>query len=69
MAIQIDTWGGDLHQNHVGVDHFDDWGEATKFIQERVEEGHLCNVLHTDFQAPEQRVNEAKALLATQLRI
>lgn len=68
MAIQIDTWGGDLHQNHVGTDYFDYWQEALKFVQERVEEGHLCNVLHTDFKAPEYLVKEAEKTLASQLR-
>lgn len=66
MPIQIDVWSGDLHTNHVGRHQVDNWQEAASFMEGQVEGGMLCNVLHTDFKAPPERVAEAeKALAAT----
>ena len=64
---QVDVWGGDLHQNHSDTQSFEDWAEASRFMASRVESGLLCNVLHTDFKAPPERVNEAEAALANYL--
>ena len=66
MAIQIDVWSGDLHQRHTGTLKTECWKEAAEFMEGQVEGGMLCNVLHTDFKAPSDRVAEAeKALAAT----
>ena len=67
MAIQIDYWSGELHQHHHGTEYFDNWNDACRSIEEAVENGFLCNVLHTDFRAPPERLEEAKQLLKDQL--
>lgn len=67
MAIQVDVWGGELHQSHIGCLKTDDWQEAFTFIETQVEGGMLCNVLHTDFKAPPERVAEAEIALAATL--
>ena len=63
-GFQVDVWAGDLHRRHIGVEVFSSWKETSEFMAEHVEIGHLCNVLHTDFTAPESRRQEAKAKLA-----
>jgi hypothetical protein len=65
MAIQVGIWAGDLHHTHVGEFSFSSWADASAFIQEQVDNGMLCNVLHTDFKVPESRLDEMnRALLA-----
>ncbi len=59
--IQIDLWGGDLHQNHVDCRLVDDWPSAFPVIQEAVEAGLLANVLHLDFKVPGERQEEVNA--------
>lgn len=59
--IQVDVWGGELHQNHVASVEFDTWAEASQFMEQQVEAGLLCNVLHTDFKTPSERVDEMTA--------
>lgn len=51
--IQIDIWGGDMHQRLVREHLVDNWSTAFPIIQEAVDAGLLANVLHTDFKAPE----------------
>ena len=68
MPIQIDVWAGELHQDHVGSHHTDDWPAAAEFMQAQVDAGMLCNVLHTDFKAPPERVAEMEAALAAALQ-
>lgn len=67
MPLQVDVWAGDLHQNHVGTFRTQSWDKAAKFMQRQIEGGMLCNVLHTDFKAPPERVKEAEAALAATL--
>ena len=67
MTYQVDSWGGDLHQRHLGAKRFDHFEEAAKFMESQVDAGLLCNVLHTDFKAPPERVAEAERDLAATL--
>jgi hypothetical protein len=60
MPYQIDVWGGDLHQRHIGTKHLEDWPKAVDFMAPLIDAGMLCNVLHTDFQCPPERVAEAE---------
>ena len=62
--ILVDVWAGDLHQSLVETGQFDDFEEAADFMRERVDAGMLCNVLHTDFKAPAEKVEEQKKALA-----
>ena len=64
MSYQVDTWAGDVHQNFVSSNLFDDWDIASSFMKERMDEGALCNVLHTDFKAPSERIEEAEIALS-----
>ena len=59
--IQVDVWGGELHQNHVASVEFKVWADASQFVEHQIESGMLCNVLHTDFKAPSERVDEMTA--------
>ena len=68
MAIQVDVWGGDLHQYHVSKHQFDDFESAAKLMGEQIEAGNLCNVLHTDFIAPPERIAEQEAEMLKQLK-
>lgn len=56
--IIIDLWGGDLHTNHVGHHEVSMWSEACDIMFMATENGFLCNVLHSDFQVPEHRIQE-----------
>lgn len=67
MPYQVDVWGGDLHQNHLGAKQYDDWAQVSDFIGPLVDAGLLCNVLHTDFQAPPERVAEMEKELSRYL--
>lgn len=58
--IQIDLWGGDLHQNLVQTHRLDDWAEAFDLVQEAAETGLLVNLLHLDFRAPAHRFEEQR---------
>lgn len=64
MTIQVDVWCGELHQKHGSSRNFERWEDAAAFIGEMIETGFLCNVLHTDFKAPPERVAEAERALA-----
>ena len=64
MSIKVDVWGGDLHQNHVDSAEFTHQEDAFLFISEMIEAGCLCNVLHRDFEVPEERHGEAREALA-----
>lgn len=68
MPYQVDIWAGDLHQRHIGCETFDEWAEAAIFMQQHVDAGLLCNILHTDFKAPMHRVDEQIAALAKILK-
>jgi hypothetical protein len=61
--IQIDIWGGDLHQKLCETKTVDDWTEASKIIEQYVEAGMLVNVLHIDFKTPLERQNEVNAAM------
>lgn len=50
--IQIDVWGGDLHQSLIRSYSVSSWRQASPIIAREVEAGNLANVLHTDFKAP-----------------
>lgn len=63
--IQIDVWGGDLHQNFVRRHKTDSWLSATKIIENEVETGFLVNVLHSDFKFPPERQGEVDEALAS----
>lgn len=67
MPLQIDVWSGELHQNHAGTFRTDDWEKAADFMEQQVDAGMLCNVIHTDFKAPPERLAEAEAALAKSL--
>ena len=56
--IQVDVWAGDLHQKHADSRVFNTWVEASEFMEQQVEAGMLCNVLHTDFKVPSERFDE-----------
>ena len=64
MPIQVDVWSGDLHQEHAGFSQFDDWQGASDFMAPLIDAGLLCNVLHTDFKAPPERIAEMERELA-----
>jgi hypothetical protein len=68
MTIQVDVWGGDLHQRHVSEHYFDSFQKAVNLISEQIEAGNLCNILHTDFVAPTERVSEQKAEMVKHLK-
>ena len=57
--IQIDVWGGDLHQNLVREHFAEDWAKASALIEAEVEAGCLVNVLHLDFKCPPDKGQEA----------
>lgn len=57
--IQIDIWGGDMHQRLVREHLVDNWTAAFSIIRDAVEAGLLANVLHTDFKAPESMADAA----------
>lgn len=62
--IQVDVWAGYLHQKLAVRQNFDSWAEASAFIEQQVEAGMLCNVLHTDFKSPgERKVELDKVML------
>jgi len=63
MALLIDVWAGEVHQSHVGTLTTESWEDACKFIEQQVEAGMLCNILHTDFKAPPDRRGEAERAL------
>jgi hypothetical protein len=67
MPYQVDVWAGDLHQNLVGSARFDEWVDAADFMRKSMDEGSLCNVLHTDFIAPPERARETEIELAKYL--
>lgn len=67
MPYQIDVWGGDLHQNHLGAKHCETWAQTADFMAPLIDAGLLCNVLHTDFKAPPERVEEMEKELARYL--
>lgn len=67
MPYKIDVWGGDLHQRHIGATEKDDWSAAADFMAPLVEAGLLCNVLHTDFKCPPERLEEMERELAKHL--
>lgn len=64
MSIQIDVWGGDLHQSLVRERVAESWTEAAAIIETEVEAGMLCNVMHSDYKCPESRVDEMNAAMA-----
>lgn len=64
--IQIDFWGGDLHQSLVRSHSTSCWKEAAQMIECEVEAGNLANVLHTDFKAPAGAANDAMHRLIDQ---
>ena len=59
--IIIDLWGGDLHTNHIGHHEVPTWIEACEIMFMAIENGFLCNVLHSDFDPPEWRAAEQDA--------
>lgn len=67
MPYQIDVWGGDLHQRHLGIRQCNTWAQVADFIGPLVDAGLLCNVLHTDFKAPSERISEMEKELAAYL--
>lgn len=58
-TIQVDVWGGELHQTHMTADLFAGWGDAFAHIRTMVDAGCLCNILHTDFKAPPGKADAA----------
>lgn len=68
-GIQVDVWGGTLHQNLMEEHLFEDWKDAADLIQSRVEAGCLCNVLHTDYRPPAGEQAEAMEAALTALAI
>lgn len=63
--IQVDVWGGTLHQNLIEECLFESWQDAMDHVREMVEAGCLCNILHTDYRMPEAEKNAAmEAVLA-----
>lgn len=57
--IQIDVWAGKEHQSLVREHFVDQWSDAARIIEQEVEAGMLCNVLHTDFKTQSSEANEA----------
>ena len=62
--IQIDIWGGILHQSLVREYLVASWVEASEIIEREVEGGMLANVLHTDFKAPADMADAANEAFA-----
>jgi hypothetical protein len=67
MPYQVDAWGGDLHQRHHSTELCDTWAEASALMEPLIDAGMLCNVMHTDFKAPPERVAEMGKALKKQL--
>ena len=59
----VDVWGGDVHQHLIESAQFDNFEDAFDFMNDRVESGMLCNVLHTDFKAPDEKVKACEQKL------
>lgn len=68
MTYQIDVWSGDLHQRHFNTLRTEVWAVASTFMEEQVEAGNLCNILHTDFIAPDDRVEEQMVAMRKYLK-
>lgn len=68
MTIIVDIWGGDLHQNYVKRLEFDAWPDAASAIEAEVEAGLLCNVLHSDFKCPDDKVEVANVAMSALVR-
>lgn len=56
--IQVDIWGGDLHQRLVRSYEETDWKRVAEIVECEVEAGMLVNILHTDFKCPPEKVEE-----------
>lgn len=57
--IQVDIWGGKLHQRLAESRTFEEWPDALGYIQKHVDAGNLANVLATDFKAPKKETDAA----------
>jgi hypothetical protein len=55
LKIQVDVWGGDLHQNLVREHICTKWSEVFTIIENECETGNLVNILCLDFKVPESR--------------
>ncbi|MGH0004475.1 hypothetical protein ACQU0X_30795 [Pseudovibrio ascidiaceicola] len=56
MAYRIDVWSGETHMQHAFRKECETWEEAADCMAPLIDEGLLCNVLSTDFNASEDRV-------------
>lgn len=68
MPYQVDVWSGDLHTDHVASNCFEDWSDVASFMNPLIDAGLLCNVLHSDFKAPPERVKEIEQQLLAGLQ-
>jgi len=68
VSIQVDLWGGDLHQAFIDTKSFETLTDAVVFIQEALDCGQLVNLLHTDFRVPEHRGAEENAAMLALLQ-
>ena len=58
MPYLVCPWGGDYHHILQDSYEFDEWEDAQTFMQVSVEAGMQCNVIHTDFIVPEEKIDE-----------
>lgn len=58
LKVQVDVWGGDLHQRLVRSFTCESWAEVAKITETECEAGNLVNVLCLDFKTPPDRQSE-----------
>lgn len=67
LRIQVDVWGGDMHQRLVQEHIVSDWKEVARITEEACEVGLLVNVLCLDFKVPPERYEEQRRAMASAL--
>lgn len=55
LKIQVDVWGGDLHQKIIREHICTKWSEVFEITERECEAGNLINILCIDFKVPESR--------------
>jgi hypothetical protein len=56
--IQVDVWGGELHQFLVRSSICHDWADVSQMVETECESGQLVNILCLDFKTPPERQHE-----------
>ena len=68
LKIQVDVWGGDLHQNLVQEYICTRWFEVFEITERECESGNLINILCLDFKVPEARRAEMNLAIVRALK-